>query len=148
MLHITAKDAGIGRTLQEMLGRAKDLRLVAPRFRSALRETVRANFAAGGRPTKWAPSKKETLGDLLKGSGRMMNAALNPFMAVSPCRVLFSANVGKVGVIHQVGFQGMVRRGGKPHRMNIPARPYFIIPEIGSEIETYLLIVKDHILSW
>ncbi|MHC1728575.1 MAG: hypothetical protein AB9866_21665 [Syntrophobacteraceae bacterium] len=144
------------RTLEYFERMRERLRQLRPAFLALdpiIRNIVRANFAAGGRP-RWKPRKGERKygGMLMRKSGHLYNAALNPALETSPDRAHWTAAVGEAGVAQQHGSQKLVvlkkhtrtiseafgkalSKGKtsfdvKSHtvRMDLPARPFFTIP--------------------
>jgi len=132
---------------------------------SIVRESVRTNFAAGGRPTKWKAIKARD-GQPLRDTGRLQNSITSQ---VSGDAVYVGTNV-KYAAVHQFGAKkgsfgtvvARVRehqrtRGGKtytvrPHTRkqrlpwgDIPARPFLMVhDEDRVEIEA---ILADYIIE-
>lgn len=107
---------------------------------------IRQNFVQKGRP-KWVPRKDKNPWPLLVKHGEMFEAAMRPisipgFAGIN--RVAWAANVGVVGIAHQYGWKGnqtvklgadVFGRGAKKsfkRKMDIPARPFFVLPPDGS----------------
>lgn len=155
--------------LDSVLERLRDFssgwKLISP----VIHGIVRENFLTGGRP-KWVPRKqthgKNDAKPLLVG-GNLMAMATNPTLSSRPLSAQWIAHVGEKGVVHQFGSNANVRVRSserivkeafgrivtnpskhtvKAHtrNLNIPARPYFCIPEgYGLEYQ-----IRDAILRY
>lgn len=117
-----------------------------------LPDAIRQNFKSGGRP-KWAPRKENNPWPLLVKHGEMFASAIRPVNMSSfvyQHKVMWIADVGIVGAVHQYGWRGTqkVERRSKLSRkganrkfernMNIPARPFFSLPPGGSVEREFL----------
>lgn len=111
-----------------------------------LPSVIRQNFVQKGRP-KWVPRKDKNPWPLLVKHGGMFEASIRPvsipgFAGMN--HVAWTANVGEVGLVHQYGWKGnqtvklgadIFGRGAKKsfvRKMDIPARPFFVLPPDGS----------------
>ena len=159
-IHVDVDD--VVAALQDKIAKISDLRPAWKRAESVVIDMVRRNFLAGGKPT-WAPLKDKKLGRRpLVGTGELLARATHPLLALSKDGAVFVAPVGAAGMVHQFGFSGNVTvsehfrdgRGAKKSatvrshtkRMEIPARPYFIIPHGTSDVSRIELLVQEYVM--
>ena len=96
-----------------------DLSPIMVKVAKIMERSIKANFAAGGRPTSWLPLKKGT-GKPLWGSG-VLRGTLN---------VRSGNNWAEAGMGEGLPYAWIHHRGGmagRGHKSNIPARPYMVL---------------------
>jgi len=72
-LTITIDDEQVRRLLERIAERGTDLKPALSAVGSLIKESIRTNFAQGGRPTPWKPVKNRD-GQPLRDTGRLMNS--------------------------------------------------------------------------
>lgn len=115
---ITVDDAQIRQTLEQIARRGADLRPALSAIGALVRESVRANFAQGGRPVPWKAIKNRK-GQPLRDTGRLMNSLTRK---VTQNEVLVGTNVVYAAVHHfgaPRGSLGTVTATVKPHMRTI-----------------------------
>lgn len=163
----------LNRTLGEMIARSQNLEPALREGALLFTSEFQKNFAEGGRPEKWPPSKRALKegGQTLRDSGALEHSVLQP--QVDSQSVTFGSNL-PYAAIHQFG--GEIRRaarseifkrsrisrgprrgqfkGGtetgrgmsfKEYVIKMPARPFLYVSQ-GAE-ETFGQIVRDHVLN-
>ena len=144
-----------GKTARQALyglkGSVKDLDHVRVDFAEYMVTSVKRNFAAGGRPRRWKPSKRAiyTGGKTLIKSGRLKNSI---FRRIRGDEIRVGTNV-VYGRAHQRGVRKRVQQQVRAHlrrfgsraimirahqrnvAMNLPARPFL---KIQTEDKRYL----------
>ncbi len=154
---LTIDDAAVHRLLADLRDRGGNLRPVMVMVATMMKESVRANFAQGGRP-QWLPLKSRQ-GKPLRDTGRLMNS-ITRTVTGSEARVgtnvvyaavhHFGAAKGSFGSFSQQvrPHERLVRQVfGRPLRQakkvrvrahtrraklpwcDIPARPFMVVPE-------------------
>lgn len=120
-IHITINDSGVRAELGKLAGRLDDLTPVMRNIGEIVRTSVERNFAAGGRPVKWKPSKRVEKygGQTLSDTGRLRRSFT---VRAYKDRAEVGTNVS-YAAIHQFG--GIVSMGKKSVR--IPARPFLMV---------------------
>lgn len=149
--------------LARKIANIRDLRPAWKKAESVVIDAVRRNFLAGGRPS-WPPIKDRKTGRRpLIGTGELFAAATGPMVSSRRTEVVFVPRVGAAGIVHQFGFSGNVfvsehfRDGGGMRkssmvgahmkRMEIPPRPYFVIPHGSSDISRIEQSVLEHVMK-
>lgn len=140
---IKATDRGLGRAIYGLKLAAKDLDKVRVDFAEYMVVSVKRNFAAGGRPRRWKPSKRAMImgGKTLIKSGRLKKSI---FRRIKGDEIRVGTNVA-YGRVHQRGSRKriqqrvrahmrrygskavMVRAHSRALRQNLPARPFLKI---------------------
>ena len=171
-LTITIDDAQMQAALQQIADRGTSLQAPLSAIGSLLRESIRTNFAAGGRPTPWKALKNRD-GQPLRDTGRLMNsitkkvgatevsvgtnvvyAALHHFGAK---RGSFGIRQVKVKAHARLINQVFGRPLAKPKKIqvgahlramalpwgNIPARPFMLVQE--EDRQEMFAIIKRYI---
>ncbi|MCZ6701004.1 MAG: phage virion morphogenesis protein [bacterium] len=131
---------GAEAALRGIRERAKDLTAPLRAGGFHMLRSIRENFRAGGRPTRWKPLASATLKakasktNLLVDTGRLMGS------------ITFRAERDELAVgsnviyarIHQLG-----GRAGRGHATTIPARPYLVFQK--SDVEVIGRLVGEHL---
>ena len=140
-LSITTDDRELKQTLSQLKKRAGDLTPVMRDIGEIVHRSVRKNFKEGGRPDKWAESKRAEAegGQTLIDKGRLKNSIT---VEAGKDSVLIGTNVGYAAV-HHFGFKGSVsipahsrktkkgKASVKAHsrKLKIAARPFMLVQD-------------------
>ena len=143
-VHINVEGLGLAEAaLRGIRERAKDLTVPLRAGGFHMLRSIRENFRAGGRPTRWKPLASATLKakapktKLLVDTGRLMGS------------ITFRAERDELAVgsnviyarIHQLG-----GRAGQGHATRIPARPYLVFQSAsGGDVEVIGRLVGEHL---
>jgi phage virion morphogenesis protein len=133
--------------LQNIAGKARDLRPAFKVARLLIMESTQRNFMEGGRPERWEPLSKATLkrrgpsARTLRDTGMLMASIGFPsrdgISVMQPLELRVGTNV-PYAAAHQDG-----ATGGKSHTVVVPARPFMLLlPEDEKNIVKAIL---DHI---
>lgn len=125
-------DSGVQRLAGEILDRMINQRRALTAVGDFARESIRTNFASGGRPDKW-PGLKVRAGQPLRDTGRLMNSLGRH---VSSDKVMVGTNV-VYAAIHNFGGQA-----GRGRKVTIPARPFMLLQQ-EDEVE-----IKGILTDW
>ena len=129
-IKISMKDLGVGKRLEGMIARTKDLRPALRIIGEIGLTSIQRNFEKGGRPRKWKELKLSTItqrkrqgnwpGQILvrRGIGGGLLGSIN--YQVKAKKIIWSARKIYAAIHH---FGGMAGHGRKT---KIPARPYML----------------------
>ncbi len=162
MIRLQVKIIGAEPPSQDLLalgGRLRELGPLRLAFGERLKRSVEKNFAAGGRPTPWLPSRKKS-GKTLIDTGRLKNSVT---YRVDGQDLALGTNV-RYGAAHQLGvdqdvtvparlkrhIDGRLLRTGQTKRhMRLPARPFLMVQDedwvyLGRLLKTHLMGGAGH----
>ncbi|MHB8808958.1 MAG: phage virion morphogenesis protein [Desulfobulbaceae bacterium] len=163
---IRIEDAALTALLNQTAARFGDLTPLNRRIAMLMASSIRENFEAGGRPTRWKPSKraKTQRGQTLRDTNRLMNSitgkgtATQAIAGTSDVRAAvhnFGAKRGSFGTVQAAVRAHLRRIRGKEQKVrahsrkqpmpwgDIPARPFMLLQpddlvEIKDMVGTYL----------
>ncbi len=166
-IRFTMKDLGVMTRIDRMEAQLKDFAPALKECGLVLIRSVAKNFAAGGRPTRWKPSRRArtTGGKTLIKTARLKNS-MN--MKVSGRVLRVGTNVIYAAIHHLggrirnnvtvkehyriitkafgrsiPGRKVLVRAHGRQMNINMPARPFLMAQD--GDIRMFKRILRDHI---
>lgn len=168
-LEVTIDDTEIRQIIDRLSDRVVELSKPMKLAAEQMRFSVEENFAKGGRPIPWPPSKRalREAGQTLVDTSRLLKSITYTYDHAS---IEIGTNVKYAGV-HQFGFSGSVsvrshtrkvksrdvREKKKiiatgigfvrshTRRMNIPARPFLVVQD--EDVAEIKHIIKDYLLG-
>lgn len=115
---LTIDDQQVQQMLVQIIRRGTDLRPALSAVGALVRESIRTNFAEGGRPIPWKPVKGRA-GEPLRDTGRLMNSITRK---VTDNEVRVGTNVVYAAVHHfgeERGSFGTFAQRVKPHQRRV-----------------------------
>lgn len=154
-MEVTIDDAEIRQLMEQLSDRINDLSTPMGIAGDYMRGSIQENFAKGGRPVPWIPSKRaiRQSGQTLRDVGHLMDT-----ITYDPAADHLKIGTNrKYARIHQLGGAILPRNkkilrwigpNGKPvfaRKVTIPARPFLVVQdEDVTEIKT---IIKDYLIG-
>jgi len=135
-LQIKIDDSRMQEILARSIERCQNKKQALRSVGAIVREAIRTNFRAGGRPEKWKPSKRGTADSVpglrigtLRDTGRLMNSFT---VRADNQRVTVGTNV-VYAATHQYGakkfsFGTVVAQVGAHQRISKKGRKYWVLP--------------------
>jgi phage gpG-like protein len=130
--------------------------------KTPIEKIITENFEKQGRPVRWRKVNKQKGRMILVDTGELMAAATHPAKEwIKGDAKVFEPDLPPYGPVHQHGFFGKVfvpeflrrSKDGKMRRvksyyqqMNIPARPFFVVPDMDGKL--IVDAVMAHIFGW
>lgn len=133
VIDVKIDDRELKALIAGLRGRLKNLTPAMRIIGETVRSSAVKNFEAGGRPEKWAPSKKKRGKTLIRTGALMKSIAWRAY----PDRVEVGTNLPQAA-LHQSG--GLA---GKRKKIKLPARPFLMVqaedwPIIEKAVTDYL----------